>query len=115
MFNSVTEFGRKFLMGLAVVAGTMAASDAGAAVRVASPVPVLGEASAVQPVQYYDDWRAREWHRREAFERFQRREARREWRHAQREYYGRDHGRGYGRGHGGGYGGGHGQYYGSRW
>ncbi len=89
MFN----FGRKLLMGLTIVAGAMAAtSGAGAATRYVSPVPLLSAPPAVQPVQDYDDWRHREWRRREAFERFQRREERRQWRHAQREYYGQGYG-----------------------
>ncbi|MBC7800401.1 MAG: hypothetical protein H7Z10_07255 [Gemmatimonadaceae bacterium] len=81
------QFARSLLIGLTVLGGVAAAvSDANAATRVAGPVPVLSGSSAVESVQYYDDWRHREWRRREAFERFQRREARREWRHHNRGY-----------------------------
>lgn len=100
----IKQFGRMVLVGLTVLSGAATAvSGANAAPRMAGPEPVLSSAPVAEPVQYYQDWRHREWERREAFERFQRREARREWRHYQRER----HGYGYGYG---GYGGGYGRY-----
>lgn len=83
------QFARTILMALSVVAGATAATGgAHGAPRMAGPIPLAMDAPAVQPVQYYEDWRHREWRRREAFERFQRREARREWRR-ERHGYGR--------------------------
>ena len=100
---------RKFLMMMTVLAGAAAATGAhaapaavalpGAALDVASQA--LADGALVQPVQYYEDWRYREFRRHEAFERFRRHE---EWRrfHQAREGYG-GWGGGYGRGYGGYY------------
>ena len=101
---------RKFLMMMTVLAGAAAATGAYAAPATAVALPgavlnvasqALADGALAQPVQYYEDWRYREFRRREAFERFRRHE---EWRrfHQAREGYG---------GWGGGYGGGHGGYY----
>ncbi len=73
---------RKFLMGLTVLAGAIVALGANAAPRFSVPAPVVSAAALVQPVQYYEDWRHREWRRREEFERFRRHE---EWRHERHE------------------------------
>lgn len=84
---------RKFLMGLTVLAGAVAVTPgADAAPRFVDPVPVASGQPAVQAVQYYggrEEWRHREWRRREAFERFRRHE---QWRHRHYEAY--QHGRG---------------------
>ena len=91
---------RKFLMAMTVLAGATVAAGAHAAPVAALPSGIhaaVSEGARVQPVQYYgEDWRYREFRRREAYERFRRQEARREWRH--------EHGHGYGHGYGGGYG-----------
>ena len=104
---------RKFLM-MTVLAGAAAVSSAHAAPATALALPgtsgsaageALADGALVQPVQYYEDWRHREFRQREAFERFRRHEEWRRFREA-REGYGRG---GYG-GHGG-YGHGGGGYY----
>jgi len=91
---------RKFLMVMTVLAGATAAAGAHAAPAVALPTGIqaaLAEGVQAQPVQYYgEDWRYREFRRREAFERFRRHEARREWRR-EHEGYGPRYGYGYGR------------------
>lgn len=98
---------RKFLMGLMIAGGAAMAMGAQAAPRAGSPgapVPVLSPAPRVQPVQYYEDWRHREWRRREAYERWRRQEARRRWHQEQLHRHGPPHGPGprYGYyGHGG--------------
>jgi hypothetical protein len=87
---------RKFIMGLTVLAGiVVTAAGAEAAPRFvapsfAVPVEITSRALVVQPAQYYEeqpvpyfeDWRYREWRRREEFERFRRHE---EWRHERHE------------------------------
>ncbi len=79
---------RKFLMGLTVLAGTVVAtSGVNAAPRFAAPVPMVSDAALVQPVQYHEDWRYREWRRREELERFRRHEAWRHERHEAREHW----------------------------
>ena len=87
---------RKFLMGLTVLAGAVTAGAAAqAAPHVADPASVAASAPALQPAHYWmtepaqygEDWRHREWRRREEFERFRRHEAERHWRHEQRERY----------------------------
>lgn len=97
---------RKFLMAMTVLAGATVAAGAYAAPVAALPSGIhaaASEGARVQPVQYYgEDWRYREFRRREAYERFRRHEARREWR--------REHEYGHGYGHGHGYGGGYGRY-----
>lgn len=92
---------RKFLLALAVLAGSAAAaaSGASAAPRVIplAAAPALEGAALVQPVQYYPGWRYREVRRREAYEHFRRHEARREWRR-EHEFRGPRYGYGYGYG-----------------
>ena len=85
---------RKILMGL-LVAGCAAAgahaTHARAAVPVGPwgmPVAVAPHTPRVQPVHYYEDWRHREWRRREAYERWRRQEARRRWQEEQRFRHG---------------------------
>ena len=74
---------RKILMGLTVLTGlAAAASAANAAPKFVAPMPMASGAATVQPVHYYEDWRYREWRRRQAFERFGRHQ---EWRHERRE------------------------------
>ena len=90
---------RKFLMALTLAAGTVMAVPAVQAAPVQSPLAALDLPDMVQPAQYYGDRRHEHWRRREAYERFQRREARRAWRERQ-AYYGRPYG----------YGGGYGRY-----
>ena len=102
---------RKFLLVLTALASVAAVGRATQAAPVAAgSMSVLDRTALLQPVQYYENWREREWHRREAFERFQRREARREWRHRQGGHHG-----GYEGGYGPGYGGGHGRQYSRGW
>ena len=83
---------RKFLMGLTILAGAFAMTPGvHAAPRFANPVRAASGQPAVQSVQYFgdrDDWRYREWRRREAFERYRRHEA---WRHQRREAHERYH------------------------
>lgn len=89
---------RKFLLTLAVLAGAAAAASGASAAPRHIPLAAATavDASAlVQPVQYYPDWRQREFRRREAYERFRRHEARREWRREHR-FYGPRYGYGYG-------------------
>lgn len=86
---------RKLLLTFAGLAG-IAGAAAGCAQAAPSPVladvadalPVVTDAPQVQPVQYYDDWRHREWRRREAYERWRRHEAWRRWRHERDRSYG---------------------------
>lgn len=86
---------RKLLLGLAVLLGaTAAVSGARAAPPHGGPVPLTVGPTAVQrvyydasPAQYDEDWRYREWRRREEFERWRRH---REWRHERHEEYRRD-------------------------
>ncbi len=74
---------RKILMGLTVLAGAVvAASGVDAAPRFMAPVSTVTSAAVVQPVRYHEDWRYREWRRREELERFRRHE---EWRHERHE------------------------------
>jgi len=67
---------RKFFMVLTVFAGAVAtAPGADAAPRWSDLVPMVSAPPTVQPVQYYgggEEWRHREWRRREAYERFRR-------------------------------------------
>ena len=77
-----------------MLAGTVAASGANAAPRFMSPVPFVAAPPIVQPVQYYEDGRYRNWRRHEEIERFRRREA---WRHERHEEH--EHGRVAGRAH----------------
>jgi len=100
---------RKFLLTMAVLAGAGIASGAHATPRLLPlAAPAADGTTLAQPVQYYEDWRYREFRRRQAYERFRRFEARREWR---REHgYGPRYGYGYGGGYGGSYGGGYGGY-----
>jgi hypothetical protein len=98
----------KFLMMATVLAGAAAAASGAHAAPLAAlarpgavvAAPVLDGGALAQPVQYYEDFRHREFRRREAYERFRRHEDWRRFRQA-REGYG---GGGYGRGYGGGYG-----------
>ena len=67
---------RKFLLSLTTLAG---ASFAAASIAHAAPArivfPVLDAPAHVQTVQYYEDWRHREWRRHE-----EERRRREEWR-----------------------------------
>ncbi len=78
------------VLALTVLAGAAVTSGAHAA-PMAGPIPVLEAPAHVQSVQYYDDWRRREWIRRERFEAWRRHEERRRWHH------GHGYGEGYGR------------------
>ncbi len=76
-----------------LVFGLMALAGVASAPAHAAPhaVPLLGLNSAplIVPVQYYEDWRYREWRRREAFEHWRRHEQRERWRrHEWREHRG---------------------------
>lgn len=77
-------------VGLAGIVGAAGCAQAapGAAYPVAGlgPAPVLTDDAQVQPVQYYDDFRYREWRRRERYERWRRHEERRRWRYEQERY-----------------------------
>jgi len=83
---------RRFLIALTVFAGAVAATPgAHAAPRSSAMVPTVSAQPTVQPVQYHgggEEWRHREWRRREAYERFRRHE---EWRHQRREAHERYH------------------------
>ena len=79
---------RKLLMSLTVIAGAALAAGSVAHARPMSGpeagpaavlVPMVAPAAPAEvvPVQYYEDWRHREWRRREAYERWRRHE---EWR-----------------------------------
>ena len=73
---------RKLLMGLLVAGGAAMGAAVATGARAApwaGPSDALAPAPRVQPVQYYEDWRHREWRRREAYERWRRQEARRRW------------------------------------
>lgn len=89
---------RKFLLTMAVLAGAALATGAQAAPGVlphaSLPAAMLDTGATVQPVQYYPDYRYREFRRREAYERFRRHQERRRF----REYngYGPRYGYGYG-------------------
>lgn len=80
---------RKFLMATMLVgvaaAATAVASSASAAPRADAFLAVY-EAPAVQPVQYYEDWRYREWRRHQEYERWRRHQWRRHHRYEGREY-----------------------------
>jgi hypothetical protein len=80
---------RTLLMSLTVLAGATVAS---ASVAHAAPearfvAPVI-DAPHLQTVQYYEDWRAREWRRHEEQERWRRHEERERWErwHRQRNW-----------------------------
>lgn len=66
---------RKVLLVLLALSGVAGASEEASAGQRASLVPVLGQPSQVQTVQYYDDWRQRQFRQQR---RFERREFRRE-------------------------------------
>ena len=85
---------RTFLMGLLVAGCAAMGAQAAPVGPKGAPVPVLESAPQVQPVQYHEDWRHREWRRREAYERWRRHEARREWRQEQRFRHGHPYGPG---------------------
>ena len=71
---------RKLLMSLTVLAGTtVAAASAANAAPLASPIHVEAAMPHVQTVQYYEDWRYREWRRHEAWEHWRRHEEWRRW------------------------------------
>ena len=73
---------RKFLFVLTALAGAAAAAGSAKAIPMAAhpaPASVLRGAPQGQTVQYYEDWRTREWRRREAYERHRRREEGRRW------------------------------------
>lgn len=82
-------------VGLAGIAGAAGCAQAAPgpvylgseAAAEASQLPALTDGAQVQPVQYYDDWRYREWRRRERYERWRRHEEWRRW-HNERERYG---------------------------
>ncbi len=84
---------RKLLMVAVLVGATAAVSGARAAPRFASPIPLASGAPVAQPVHYYpaqydEDWRFREWRRREELERWRRHQ---EWRHERHQEYEHDH------------------------
>ena len=72
---------RKFLLSLSVLGGAAAAASAAHATPAVGPIPVLAGQPMLQNVQYYDDWRYREWRRHEAYERWRRHEESRRWHH----------------------------------
>ena len=76
---------RKFLMMTMLVGVAAAASGASAAPR-ADAVLSIYDAPAVQPVQYYEGGRYREWRRHEEYERWRRHQWRRHHRFEEREY-----------------------------
>ncbi len=89
---------RKFLLTLAVLAGGAAAAsgaDAAPHAIALAAAPAFHASALVQPVQYYPDWREREWRRHQALEQLRREEARREWRR-EHGFYGPGYGYGYG-------------------
>ncbi len=67
---------RKFLLSLTVLAGAAGAAS-GAQASLANPIPVFDPPGHMQAVQYHDDWRRREWLRRERHEEWRRHQ---EWR-----------------------------------
>ena len=86
---------RKVLLALLALGGLMGAGQQAHAGPTAGLMPVLDQPAQAQAVQYYDDWRYRQFRRREAFETRQRY---REQRFFDRQFYGprHDYGRGYG-------------------
>ena len=88
---------RKFLLMLPILAAATAGAHASPAVAFPVAPAILADGIQAQPVQYFEDWRYREFRRREAYERFRRHEARREWRR-EHEFYGPRFGHGYGYG-----------------
>lgn len=104
---------RKVLLTLLALGGAMGAGQQAHAGPVAGPLPVLEQQA--QAVQFYDDWRYRQFRRREAFDARQRF---REQRFLDREFYGPRGVYGPRYGHGPGYGPGYGPprgYYGPRY
>ena len=77
---------RKFLMGLVMVVGVAAAASGASAAPRADAVLSIHDAPAVQPVQYYEDWRYREWRRQQEYERWRRHQWWRHHRYEGREY-----------------------------
>ncbi len=73
---------RKLLLSLSALVGAVAAVSSDAPAAQAAPVAfaVTGGPARIQSVQYYEDWRRREWRRREDYERHRRHE---EWRRRQ--------------------------------
>ena len=79
---------RKVLLTLLALGGAITAGSVHAA-PVISPVPLVGTAPEVVPIQYYNDFRYRQHLRRDRFvERQQRREFRHWQRQQHRPYYG---------------------------
>ena len=75
---------RKLLWGVVALIGAGVAGSAQARPPVAW-VPVYIGAPVATPVQYYEDWRGREWRRHEEHERWRRHEERRRWFEHRRE------------------------------
>lgn len=75
---------RKVLLALLALGGAAIATVGTQAAPVIGRAPLVGEATQVQPVQYYDGFRYRQHLRRE---RFVERQHRREFRHWQRHHY----------------------------
>lgn len=88
---------RKVLLAVLALGGAMGAAQQAHAGPAVGSAPALDQPAQVQSVQYYDDWRYRQYRRREAFEYRQRL---REQRRFERGYYGPRHGYGPGYGYG---------------
>ena len=77
---------RMFLLSLSILGGAAAAAAAAHATPGVGPIPLLTGQPMMHNVQYYEDWRYREWRRHEAFERWRRHEEWRRWHHHYRHW-----------------------------